>query len=198
MFHKRQFWGAILLFLGVIFLLGNLDIFDYSLRQIFKGLWPMVLIIIGIGLIIRHSRNRERTVSIEIDGTGSTARDSYHENFRLFGDHNIDSRDREINGLDYSTVFGDTKLNLSGARLKSGDNNIFISTTFGDITVIAPHGMAIKAHGSTTFGDIYILDQSTSGIPCKLTRQTDNYDTATEKVFIRISAIFGSIKIYQA
>jgi predicted membrane protein len=197
MIYKRQFWGALILMIGLIFLLGNLDFIDYSARKIIKNLWPIALIVIGIGLIIR-SRRRQRTISIEIGNDANIHTAGEHDYFKAFGDHNLDMKNIDLDGMDCSTIFGDQSVNLSGGRLKSGVNRLSISTTFGDITVIIPATMATKAYGSTTFGDLYILEQSSSGISNHLTRQSDNYDSAEEKLFITATATFGSIKIYQA
>jgi len=50
------FWGSFLVFLGVVFLLGNYDIISYS--TLFNY-WPVVIIIIGVKLIFEYfSRKR--------------------------------------------------------------------------------------------------------------------------------------------
>ncbi len=52
------FWGAFLIFLGIIFLLGNYDVISYS--TLFNY-WPVLVIIIGIKLIGEYF-SRERRV----------------------------------------------------------------------------------------------------------------------------------------
>lgn len=44
-------WGLVLLFIGGTLLLDNLDIIDFHWRAVF-GLWPIILIMIGINLLI--------------------------------------------------------------------------------------------------------------------------------------------------
>ncbi len=46
--------GLILLGLGILFLLNNWDILD------FEESWPLILVIIGIGLIIKASKKSKQ------------------------------------------------------------------------------------------------------------------------------------------
>ena len=52
---KREslFWGIVLLFIGLIFLLDNFGL-DIDLWDVVTEYWPMVLIIIGIKIIYTH------------------------------------------------------------------------------------------------------------------------------------------------
>lgn len=45
------FWGAFLVFLGVVFILGNYDIVPYSTLIDY---WPVLLIILGVKLVIDY------------------------------------------------------------------------------------------------------------------------------------------------
>ncbi len=45
--NKNLFLGIILLFVGIVALLGSLDILEFSWRVVWR-LWPMLLIFIGI------------------------------------------------------------------------------------------------------------------------------------------------------
>jgi len=49
--HDRFLWGAILIIIGVLFLLNNLG---YSIGGIGKW-WPIILVLVGIRLIFRSS-----------------------------------------------------------------------------------------------------------------------------------------------
>jgi len=46
--------GAILLFLGVVFLLMNFGILSYELWK----LWPVILIVIGAGLLLKDEKKK--------------------------------------------------------------------------------------------------------------------------------------------
>jgi len=198
MLNKREFWGAIILIVGLIFLLGNLDFIDYSTRRFIRNLWPLILIIVGIAFIIRHSGHKGKNNWVK-DGFSNRSGENIHgSTSRVFGDSNIETKNVEIDGLDYSSVFGDMSLNLAEAKLKTGINKIYVSATFGDITVIVPSDMEAKAYGATTFGDLYVLGRSASGISNRLTMQSDGYDNATDKVYISATTTFGDVKVYKS
>lgn len=51
--HSRWLGGVILIGIGTIFLLANLDLIDReTLRQLWK-FWPLILIVLGIRLLMR-------------------------------------------------------------------------------------------------------------------------------------------------
>ena len=50
--NKEKFsWGLILLFVGGVLLLDNLDVIDFYWRSVFS-MWPVILIIIGVNLLV--------------------------------------------------------------------------------------------------------------------------------------------------
>jgi len=52
--RNRMIGGAVLLFLGVVFLLMNFGILSYELWK----LWPAILIIIGAGLLMKDEKKK--------------------------------------------------------------------------------------------------------------------------------------------
>ena len=47
-------WGVFLLFLGVVFLLQTLDILPWGIWETLWRFWPVLIIIIGLGILLRH------------------------------------------------------------------------------------------------------------------------------------------------
>ena len=54
--RKGLGWGIILLFFGLILLLVNLDIIDWSVFSSFWVLWPLLLVVAGVSVLARHRR----------------------------------------------------------------------------------------------------------------------------------------------
>lgn len=48
---QKLSWGLILLFVGGVLLLDNLDVIDFYWRSVFS-MWPVILIIIGVNLLV--------------------------------------------------------------------------------------------------------------------------------------------------
>lgn len=196
MTNKREFWGFLILIVGIVLLLSNFHIFDYSVRHFLRDLWPLILVVIGIAMIIRHATKRETKTGESFQMSSDQTMTGHIS--KTFGDIRVDFKDREIDGFSTSNTFGDNTISLAGARLKSGINRIRVSGVFGDITIIVPANMEVFAYGSTTFGDLFILGKSESGISNSLQNQTDRYDSASTKVHISAGTTFGDVKIYRA
>lgn len=197
MSSSRFFWGATLIVVGVVFILLKTHYIDYPARFVFRNLLPLALIILGIILIVH--RARRHAPHHESGETVSAGAYQIHRSInKVFGDISIDTANIDLDGLRLSTVFGDTRANLRGGRLKSGNNNADFSTTFGDITVIAPRDTQIFAYGANTFGDLFILGKTAGGISNSLTTKTEGFDAASARLFITARTIFGDVKIYQA
>jgi len=48
------FWGIVLLVLGVLFLLGNLDIMYFDFWDFIGDWWPVILIVVGLSIIFKR------------------------------------------------------------------------------------------------------------------------------------------------
>jgi lia operon protein LiaF len=196
MFARKEFWGVIILLIGLLWLFGNLDFIDYSLRRSVRDLWPVILIIAGIILIVRHKRPPagETIVDTFIGGDSRRAA-SVH---KTFGNIIVDAGGFEISSLAYSTVFGDMHINLGGGRLKTDTGTLDVTATFGNITILIPADMETQAFASSVFGDLYVLGKSASGISNSLTAKSKDYDSAGARLHVYARTTFGDVKIHQA
>ena len=52
--HGAPIWGIILLFLGIVFLLQALDVLPWGLWGTLWRFWPVLIIIIGLNILLRH------------------------------------------------------------------------------------------------------------------------------------------------
>ncbi len=52
--HDIPVWGVVLLFLGVVFLLQTLNVLPWSLWGTLWRFWPVLIIIVGLGILLRH------------------------------------------------------------------------------------------------------------------------------------------------
>jgi predicted membrane protein len=197
MFRRKEFWGIIMLIIGVLLLLSNLDFIDYSIQRIIHDFWPALLVIVGIYLIVRALSKKEDTDNLVINITSSDGNRVGKKYSQAFGDLKLETRDMEVDGLDTSITFGDTFISLVGAKLNPGINYVSLSSSFGDITVIIPERMEVLAAASNTFGDLHILDKMVDGLSNHLSAQTAGYSAAESKVNIRANGVFGDIRIYR-
>jgi len=197
MSNNRVIWGVILITVGFLFLLSQLNLLDLDFKDVFSFIWPVALIAVGIYIMVKHYRSKS-----EIENDFGDVCMSFQEGIRKYsniaGDQNYEAKGVNVKGKVISGVFGDISLNLAESVLSDGVNKITLSGVFGDITVIVPNNMEAYAKGSNTFGDIHIFGQRTDGIGKKLINQTEGYEMATSKVKIMVDTTFGDVKIYRA
>jgi hypothetical protein len=61
------FWGVILIFLGILFILQNLGIIDFQWTHLWR-LWPVILILWGISILPAHSLIKSLLVVVVLAG----------------------------------------------------------------------------------------------------------------------------------
>jgi len=196
MINKKEFWGFLILIIGLVLLLSNFHFLDYSVRRFLRDLWPLIIIAIGVAMILRHFGKGSETSG---EGQQIPPGNLYTGSIsKTFGDIRADLRNLDIDGFSGSTTFGDNTVNLSGGKLKSGVNRIRVTCIFGDITIVVPANIEALAYGSSTFGDVYIFGKTDTGMSSRLQNQTDGYETAASKVHITTGTTFGDIKVIRA
>jgi uncharacterized integral membrane protein len=57
---KGKSIGILLIVLGLIFLLNNLNLIEVSLSEILRVYWPVILIWIGVDKLIRTTINQDK------------------------------------------------------------------------------------------------------------------------------------------
>ena len=50
--------GIVLIVIGAFFLLSNLGLIHFSIRELFHTWWPLILIAVGIGLFFTPGRKK--------------------------------------------------------------------------------------------------------------------------------------------
>lgn len=175
----HMFAGVVLVILGLIFLLNNLDI------RIFRYVWPSALVVVGIYFIFRAIR-KQSGGSWSWDSDSSLIGDDLHTNFS-----------GEIDGTNISHFIGDTELNLSGGTLKPGINKMSISSFIGDIRLNVPKEWAVEVAGSSFIGCHLLIERKQDGIFTSSRFKTAEYDGAEKKLSLSCSTFIGDIKVRQ-
>lgn len=199
----RSIWpGLILLILGVLFLVNNLEVASFG--HVVRTYWPLILILIGIGILFRGQRHSVytggsesgQTFSSAASGTGAeTSADTISET-SVFGNISLKPVSKNFRGGTLSTVFGSIDLNLTSAELAGGEQHLGANSVFGSVHITLPKDIGLYVRSSCLFGDMTIMNQKRGGIASELVFKSDNYDTATKKLNISASQVFGDIKIW--
>lgn len=200
-------WGLMLIVLGVLFLLHNMDMIDFG--DVVRTWWPALLVLWGVSILLTRSG-----VSLSSSGGATATAPSpagevnevfgdRHDNpgtdvlsySSVFGDLSLRPLSTNFKGGTISTVFGDTAIDLTGATLADGDNRLKLSGVFGDVSIILAQTMPYAIHAQSLFGGIQAAGQKRDGFSANLVIQSPEYSTALKKVTIDVSQVFGDITL---
>lgn len=199
--QRRELIGLILILVGGFLLSFSIisNVYpQFKFWKIMPLLWPLILVAFGLYLIFRKQFQAHPKV-IEISAAAERIATEFGQKFeKTFGDVSLNAKNAEIDGTNISCAFGDCFLNLTGARLKQGTNQVSVTTTFGDVTVLVPKDMEVWIFGTSTMGDLVIFDRKVSGISNSLSHQTTDYDTAVVRLQITARTTFGDVQVLWA
>ena len=153
----KIFWGIILVYLGILVLLNNFDIIDFSWR-IFWKFWPVLLIIWGINILISKENTRKGAVLIGLVtclGLGLLTYFGIREKSNR-SEYTWEERQNEDYGSDYTQDDRIFREDYS-PNIKTG--KISISGGAGEFEVKSPTDNLMEAHVSK--GNInYVLKRT--------------------------------------
>lgn len=147
-FAKKEYLGTLFwLILGAFFLLPRIatiypDFLPGMDRDFAQNFWPVLLIIVGIGVILKISfrkkpsfyhQNPEHLDANKIEGT-----DGIYVRKVVFGGHEDIFLEPVFRGGKIETVFGGVELDLRRTSLPEGDTYLNIEAVFGGIKLYLP------------------------------------------------------------
>jgi predicted membrane protein len=187
------FWGLIIIIIGILFLLNNLDAFD--LGDFIADFWPVILILIGLRLMLRRKHDEKMTSHIAGDkDIVSESNEAFYSN--VFGDFDVAINSKDFQSGKINNVFGDVEVDLTNLNITSGEKKLHVSGVFGDIKVAAPKNVPFFIRASIVAGDIKMMGEKRSGFSVEKTYKSDGYDTAENRLNIYVSHVFGDIKVW--
>ncbi len=175
--------GLILIVLGILFLLGNL-MHDFRVWHFITSLWPIILIIVGIMIILNRNRNR-----IHLGGINAS------DQARFIGDFVLNYSGKEVGEINSSHFIGDLTIDLSGSRLKPGDNALNVSLFIGDVMILVPADFPVKISSRAFIGDQKYDRMHEEGMFPKMDHVDDSFETADKKLFINYSSFIGDFTL---
>jgi predicted membrane protein len=181
-------WGIILIVVGLVFLLHNYGIVD--LWRLVGILWPLLLIWWGYSMLRRarapHGARRafgDQTASINSRELSQST---------VFGDIRLTVTSDEFSGGRVHAVFGDLVIDLVAVRNIVGKSRLDLETVFGDIVLRLPSHIAVDMNSSRAFGRMTAPDGSNFH---GNRYRSPEYDTASHRLAINVSQVFGDLEI---
>ena len=196
--HNRSFWpGLIILVLGVLFLLDNLDVASFG--HMTRTYWPLILIIIGIALLMRRQRvwtTSEQQKPEESQYLGAESPGETISETSVFGNIFVKPTSKNFRGGNISGVFGCVELNLASVEVAKGEQHLGIHSVFGGLRITLPKDVGLLIRANCLFGKVIVMNQKRGGIGSEIVFKSENYDTAERKLNITASQVFGDVRIW--
>ncbi len=172
--------GLIIIFIGLLFLWGNLYP-EFNAALFLGKLWPLILIIIGLIIIFNQAHVRKNVAS---DATSQS---------RIIGDIRLEFANKDVGDSSISQVVGDLTLDLSNGRLKPGINHMNVSMVIGDTLILIPSSMPLRVSARTFLGDIILNGRREEGMLPRLEHVDETYESSSNKLYITLNGIIGDI-----
>jgi len=169
---RRPLTGFILIGVGVVFQLRELNILAYD---IWHYVWPAIIILVGISMLFRprfrHGDGQAPTISqADLDAAGvfcALKRRIDAPNFR---------------GGRATAVFGGVDLDFRTAGLEGGKATLEATAIFGGIDIFVPRDWRVVVDGTPILGGIDEKQAPPAGEP-------------KGTLFVKATAIFGQVSI---
>lgn len=128
--RARVFSGGLLVVAGAVALLGV------------AGVWPAIIIVVGVRLLTRRSRPET-----------PAAADDRVDAFVAFGGTEVAPRSPRFTGGTVGALFGGADVDLRGSVPDPGAE-LDVFAAFGGADVFVPEGWRVNVHGLPLFGGI--------------------------------------------
>jgi hypothetical protein len=172
-------WGTILIILGLVFIGGNLDLYSLDLSLFWKIFWPVVIILVGWGLI----RGTARLGSVS---GGHSA---------ILSGIELNNPGWKLASGSYAAILGGVKMDLTVAEIPEEQVVLDLPVILGGIEILAPHDLEVEGDVSVILGGIDFFREESGGIVMsrKFLRKGD--PASNKKLVIRANVILGGIEI---
>lgn len=141
---QKSWFGFLLIVFGGFFMLSNYLNWNVEFSKVF---WPLLLIILGIGIIIISS-GRIKTHRLS---TG-TASDNRIEEIAIFGGGERIVNAPAFEGGEIISIFGGSKIDFRRSKLSEGVNELEMINLFGGSSIMVPPDWNIKSEVISIFG----------------------------------------------
>ena len=149
---RRKSWlaGLVVTALGVFFLLSTLEVWEYSIGDIWR-FWPVVLILVGGRILFGRRKKRsghdpqyvrDESVPGQVNVTS------------VFGSAYRRVIDRNVSEGQIVSVFGSTKINMAEAGLADGEATLDMTVVFGSAEIRVPENWSVDIQTTNLMGGI--------------------------------------------
>ena len=193
---SKNFWrGIILVIIGVLFILDNLQVIQFG--DFIRTFWPALLILWGFRVLTRRGTNPSSRVRPDHNDDSRENVPADRINYSsIMRDVRLRVSSKAFRGGVISTVFGSADIDLSDVGLAQGENTLKVSGVFGGALISLPRGIPVSFSSSTLFGTVQFNDERRGGFSAGIDYVSPGYAAGPARVRIEASEVFGDIVIH--
>ena len=186
--------GLILLLLGLLFLLKNINVVDVKISEIIRTYWPLVLIVIGIEAI-RISRKYRRIFQwgkeeVEPEMEGGEIGIS-----RKFGSYDFDFKGKELGSGKIELVLGEASFDIRDAIIPEGHNILKILSKMASVKIKANKEQPLMIKAKVLMGEVKIFENRQSGFVPEVEYKSDTFETSPSQLTLLIKHSMGEVVV---
>ena len=189
-------WGLLLVLVGVVVLLGQLDLdIDFALWEAGAA---VALILVGLYIVVEARRGLNGglvTLAFLLTLVLGFARIT---DFDLNVDGAFGSSTARVTSLEqlddsYSHVFGSLTVDLRDLDIPTGETvRVDVSVGFGEAEILLPPGVPARLSVSSVFGSVDGEHVETDGIATDRDYTPPGWNEADRRLDVSLSTVFGS------
>lgn len=194
---RNLYWGIALVVFGSLLLLDNMGYADMG--DILSDYWPLLLIAVGANILMRRrAEERERAGGAGAGPAGAGGEAELVHASNILGDVVVRSASQTFKGGSVSTLLGDARVDLTGARIADGAHELRVHGLLGSSTIILPRGTPYAITASTTFGTLTLPAEHKGGFASRVSMQSPSFATSPGRITISVSHIFGDTRVEES
>jgi predicted membrane protein len=139
-----RFIGSILIFFSLFSYFSNYYNLNISLSKLF---FPALLILIGLSIIFKRSRNNRKSLNSSYKGVLG-----YVDETVIFSSSEILYTEPVFKGGNITLIFGECKLDLTRTSLPEGTTTLDVSAIFGGLEITVPENWKVVNKVTGVFG----------------------------------------------
>ncbi|TVQ07756.1 MAG: hypothetical protein EA361_17685 [Bacteroidetes bacterium] len=144
--QKDKSTGLILFAIGAIFL--GADITGFGIKDVFRFVFPVVLIIAGLAIILRRQSFSRKDINVPEDAEIN----DYINDVNIFSGGERKIKTQNFRGGQITAIFGGAEIDLRKADMAPGVNAIEMLCIFGGVSMRIPEGWDVKNEVTAVFG----------------------------------------------
>jgi predicted membrane protein len=177
---RRQAWGLLLMFAGVVLQLNELGITHFG----WNTFWPMMLIAFGL-FVMWGSLQWSSKPAVSTSAAGDP-RTTLNEAV-VFGGLERRMTSKDFQGGDITAIFGGIELDLTEASIQGNEATLAITAIFGGVEIRIPPSWQVAFRGAPIFGGV---EDKT-----RTARADDPAGSDVKTLVITGAVIFGGLEI---